>query len=57
MGAEPCGVDAMTFAMVSGTLTPFFDSTLRVLATAHPNLVAYSERMMRRFYPDFAAAS
>jgi hypothetical protein len=43
--------------MVSGTLTPFFDSTLRVLAAAHPNLVAYSERMMRRFYPDFTAAA
>jgi glutathione S-transferase len=57
MGAEPCGIDATAFAMVSGALTPFFDSTLRVLATAHPNLVAYSERMMRRFYPDFAAAS
>jgi hypothetical protein len=45
------------FAVVSGVLTPFFDSTPRMLASAHPNLVAYSERMMRRFCPDFTAAS
>jgi glutathione S-transferase len=55
MGAEPCGVDATAFAMVSGTLTPFFEMPLRVLAAAHPNLVSYTERMMRRFYPDFVA--
>jgi glutathione S-transferase len=53
MGAEPCGADATAFAMVAGALTPLFDMPLRVRAAAHPNLVAYSERMMRRFYPDF----
>ena len=57
MGAAPCGVDATAFAMVSGTLTPFFDTTLRSRAAGHPNLVAYSERMMRRFYQDFTAAT
>jgi glutathione S-transferase len=55
MGAEPCGADATAFAMVAGALTPLFDMPLRVRAAAHPNLVAYSERMMRRFYPDFVA--
>jgi glutathione S-transferase len=55
MGAEPCGADATAFAMVAGVLTPFFDMPLRALAAAHPNLVSYSERMMRRFYPDFTA--
>jgi glutathione S-transferase len=55
MGAAPCGVDATAFAMVSGTLTPFFDTTLRSLAAGHPNLVAYNERMMQRFYPDFVS--
>jgi glutathione S-transferase len=54
MGAEPCGVDATAFAMASGTLTPFFMTQLRSRAAGHANLVAYSDRMMRRFYPDFA---
>jgi glutathione S-transferase len=55
MGAEPCGVDATAFAMVAGALTPFFEMDVRTLAAGHQNLVAYSERMMRQFYPDFAA--
>jgi glutathione S-transferase len=55
MGAKPCSVDATAFAMVAGALTPFFDGPLRSRAASHPNLVAYSERMMRRFYPEFVA--
>jgi glutathione S-transferase len=55
MGAEPCGVDATALAMVAGVLTPLFEMPLRILAAAHPNLVAYSDRMMRRFYPNFVA--
>lgn len=55
LGAEPCGVDATAFAMIAGTLTPFFDMKLRTVAAGHANLVAYSERMMRQFYPDFVA--
>jgi len=57
MGAQPCGVDATVFAMVAGALTPFFEMRVRTLAAGHHNLVAYSERMMRRFYPDFAVKS
>jgi|SRR5579871_2680246 len=47
-------VDATAFAMVAGVLTPFFETTLRTRALNYENLVAYSERMMQRFYPDFA---
>jgi glutathione S-transferase len=55
MGAQPCGVDATAFAMAAAVLTPFFEMALRTRAASHPNLLAYSARMMRRFYPDFPA--
>lgn len=57
MGEDPCGADATTFAMLAGILTPFFESRLRDAARGHDNLVAYSERMMRRYYPDFASVA
>jgi glutathione S-transferase len=54
MGSEPCGADATAFGMIAGILTPFFDTPHRDAALAHLNLVAYRDRMMDRFYPDFA---
>lgn len=53
MGDKPCAVDATMFGMLAGVLTPFFDSPLRDAALGYKNLVAYSERMMQRYYPDF----
>jgi glutathione S-transferase len=53
MGDRPCGVDATAFAMLAGLLTPFFDSALRERAGGYGNLVAYTDRMMARFFPDF----
>jgi glutathione S-transferase len=53
MGERPCGVDATAFAMLAGLLTPFFDSALRERAEGYGNLVAYTDRMMTRFFPDF----
>jgi glutathione S-transferase len=52
-GATPCGVDATAFAMLAGLLTPYFDSRLRERAEQFPTLVAYVDRMMARFYPEF----
>jgi glutathione S-transferase len=52
-GAQPCGVDATAFAMLAGTMTPFFESRLRERAEQFPTLVAYVDRMMARFYPEF----
>lgn len=52
MGARPCGVDATAFAALAGVLTPFFESALRRKANAYPNLIAYVDRMMLRYYPD-----
>jgi glutathione S-transferase len=54
-GDVPCGADATAFGMVASVLTPFFDSPLRKRAESYPNLVAYRDRMMRRYYPDFMA--
>ncbi len=53
MGEQPCGADASVFAMVAGILTPWFDSPLRRRAEAFPNLVAYVERGMKAWYPEF----
>ena len=57
MGDAPSGTDATMFGMLAGILTPYFDSPLRDAALAHPNLVAHRDRMMARFYPDFAQAT
>lgn len=51
-GEKPAGVDATAFAMLAGILTPFFDSPLRRRAERYPNLVAYTARMMKQFFPD-----
>ena len=53
MGENPCGADATMFGMVAGILTPFFDTRLRDAALAHLNLVSYSSRLMRQYYPEF----
>jgi len=54
MGDRPCGADATMFGMIAGILTPYFDMPLRDAAVQHANLVAYRDRMMARYYPDFA---
>lgn len=52
MGERPCGMDATAFGILAGILTPFFESPLRRKAEDYENLVAYVERMMRRYYAD-----
>ncbi|MCJ8156506.1 glutathione S-transferase family protein [Sphingomonas sp. LaA6.9] len=52
MADHPTSVDAIGFAMLAGILTPFFDTPLRDLTLGYPNLVAYVDRMMARYYPD-----
>jgi glutathione S-transferase len=54
MGEAPCGTDATAFAVVAGILTPFFTSELRERTAQFSNLAAYVDRMMLRYYPDFA---
>lgn len=52
-GARPCGADATVFALLAGTLTPFFNGEIRRRAEGFGNLVAYVDRLMARFYPEF----
>ena len=53
MGARPTSVDAVAFAVLAQFLTPFFDHPLRRRAEGFCNLVAYVDRMMARYFPDF----
>jgi glutathione S-transferase len=53
-GGHVCGADATALGVLAGVLTPFFESPLRRHAEGLPNLVGYVERMMLRYYPDFA---
>jgi len=52
-GRRPCGADATVFALLAGVLTPYFDSELKRRAEGFGTLVAYVDRLMARFYPDF----
>jgi glutathione S-transferase len=52
MGERLTAVDATAFAVLASILTPFFDTPLRDALVEHPNLVAYVQRMMQRFYPE-----
>ena len=54
MGDKPCGTDAAAFGALAGILTPFFSSRLRERAEGFDNLVAYVDRLMLHYYPEFA---
>ncbi len=54
MGDKATSVDAIAFATLAQILTPWFDSPLRRRCEGFANLVAYVDRMMARFFPDFA---
>jgi glutathione S-transferase len=56
MGARPCGADATAFAVLAALYTPHFPCQLRTAALRFTNLVAYCDRLMALFYPDFAWA-
>lgn len=56
MGAEPCGADTSLWAMVAGVLCTRFDTPIRDHAETLPSLVAYRDRGMARWFPEFADA-
>ena len=53
MGDDPCGADASIFGTVNSTLSPVFDIPIRTHVESLDNLVAYNERCLRRWFPDF----
>ncbi len=55
-GDKPCGADATFFAFIAGALAPLWESPLRDATQQKPNLVAYRDRIMETYFPDFAEA-
>jgi glutathione S-transferase len=55
-GDTPCGADATVFGFVASILAPMAESAIRDAALAKPNLVAYRDRMMRKYFPENARA-
>jgi glutathione S-transferase len=53
-GDAPCGADATVFAFVAGLLSPSWESPVRDAAASKPNLVAYRDRVLGKYFPDFA---
>lgn len=53
-GDKISGVDASAFASLTAALATQFESPVRTAAEGFPNLVAYRDRMMARFFPAFA---
>ena len=49
-GQTICGADATTYSFMLSALCPHFDSPLRSKAEALPNIVAYCDRMTKKFY-------
>lgn len=56
MGETPCGADATVFSFVAGMLSPVFPGPIQKAALGHANLVAYRDRGMAKWYPNFKAA-
>lgn len=54
-GDRPAGSEAVVFSILATTMNPWFDSPLHETFAALPNLVAYVDRMMARFYPEHRA--
>jgi len=57
MGDRPCGADATIFPMMAHALCPHFETGIRTRAEQHPNLVAYTDRLMTQYFPQFASAA
>ena len=53
-GDAPHGADATVFAFLAAIMSPTAETAMHDTAMATPTLVAYRDRMMRRFFPDFA---
>jgi glutathione S-transferase len=56
MGENPCAADAAVFAALALLMDPATASPTRDAARAKPNLMAYRDRMMGRFFPECANA-
>ena len=57
MGEAPSGADATVFPFILHALCPLFETAVRTCAERRGNLVAYRDRMLRQYYPDFAGSA
>ncbi|MBU3886987.1 glutathione S-transferase family protein [Methylosinus sp. KRF6] len=55
-GAAPSAADATAFAMVAESLVPELESPLRDAVASKPNLVAYRDRLLAAYFPNYVAA-
>ena len=55
-GDSPCGADATTFAFIAALMSSTFKTPTGDAALAKQNLVAYRDRMMKTYFPQFAVA-
>jgi glutathione S-transferase len=54
MGDRPCGADATVFPFMAHAQCPLFETAIRTCAEQKSNLVAYCDRLMTQYFPDFA---
>ena len=54
MGGKPTGVDATVHAFIASCLCPLFHGPLLDATRAHPNLIAYHDRLMQEWFPKYA---
>jgi glutathione S-transferase len=57
MGAGPTRADAVVHGFVCNLLAEPFSTPLKDATRRHANLVAYNDRMLRRFFRSRAAAA
>lgn len=53
MGQRVCGADAAIFPFVAGFLSRTFNTPTRSAFERRANLIAYADRMMGQYYPEF----
>lgn len=56
LGAEPSGADASVWSFVTSALCPHFTSPIGEHGRSLPNLVAYRDRGMKRWFPELVTS-
>lgn len=57
MGANPTAGDATAFAFITSAMAEYFSGPVGDAARSHDNLVAYRNRGMNLWFPEFASTS
>lgn len=55
MGDRPCGADAAILPMIAHALCAHFATAIGTRTGQHANLVAYRDRLMGQYFPNFAS--